>query len=112
MIKPPGKITKEEAVQALEKFKRDYEDVNNFKSCALEFTAFDLAADWWWVGRFLAFTKNGRQGYEEAVISTEWSGSVKLSYLEPGDTNTELRLVERYVNQDKVMVLRPIGWDK
>ena len=65
-------------------------------------TAWTLCGDWFWVGKYLAYTTNGRVGYEDATAA-KGNESVKFRYL---DEN--LHQVTRYIYWNTVMVLKPI----
>lgn len=64
--------------------------------------AWELCGNWEWVGQYLAYTKNGRVGYEDATAS-KTNQTVLLRYLDP-----DLHQVNRYVAWDTPMELKKI----
>ena len=65
------------------------------------YTAWELAGDWWWVGKFGARVKGGRVDYETATATNR--DNVCLRRLV--DKETGLATVCRTVKHDQVMEL-------
>lgn len=73
------------------------------------YTAWELAADWWWVGKYLAYTIGGSSGYETATVS-KTERTVRISRLIPAKTGPVLTVkqVNIYVDPDRLMELKEV----
>jgi hypothetical protein len=69
---------------------------------AKEYTAWELAADWWWIELgYFAVVVGGRQSYDEVTATR--NDAVRLSRLYA--TTTAIRQINRYVNPELSMRL-------
>lgn len=68
----------------------------------MRYTAWQLAGDWWWVGKYEARIINGTARYEDAIASNV--GRVILRRFKELD-NGRFRTVRRYVARHIILEL-------
>src|SRR4051812_12673407 len=66
-----------------------------------EFTAWELAGEWWWLDRYQAVIVGGRAGYETATATRNSQVALRRA--------DGLHRITRYVGPDTRMRLRPLG---